>query len=305
MTRTRLVAVSTSTFAEFSAEPLDLLRKAGLKPRLNPHGRALTEDEALAFFQGCLAVVAGTEPLSCRLMDALPELKVISRCGAGLDNVDLAAAAARGIAVRNTPDAPTRAVAELTIALALDLLRRITFMDRDIRAGSWKKRMGTLLQDARVGIVGLGRIGRAAADLFKALGAVTAFFDPRPFADPAPHVFMPLPDLLAWADLLSLHTPKGEAPVLDAAAIAGIRPGACLINAARGGVADEAALAAALRSGRLAGAALDVFSSEPYRGVLLEAPNTILTPHIGSYARESRILMETEAVRNLLEALCL
>jgi D-3-phosphoglycerate dehydrogenase len=301
------VAVTTSSFAEFSPEPLLLLRAAGLTPLLNPHGRALTEEEAIALLQGCVAVAAGTEPLTARLMAALPELKVISRCGAGLDNVDLAAAAARGIAVRSTPDAPTRAVAELTLGLALDLLRRITLMDRDIRAGRWKKRMGALLQDAHVGIIGLGRIGRASADLFHALGARTAFFDPFPPADPAPHSFMPLPDLLAWADLLSLHTPKqaDNTPVLDAAAIARIKPGACLINAARGGLADEAALAEALRSGRLAGAALDVFSAEPYQGILLQTPNTVLTPHVGSYARESRIRMETAAIRNLLEALCL
>jgi D-3-phosphoglycerate dehydrogenase len=299
------VAVTTSSFAEFSTEPLRLLREAGLTPLLNPRGRTLTEDEAIAFLKGCVAVAAGTEPLTARLMDALPELKVISRCGAGLDNVDLAAAAARGVAVRNTPDAPTRAVAELTLGLALDLLRHITRMDRDIRAGDWKKRMGSLLQGAHAGIVGLGRIGRAAADLFHALGARTAFFDPFPPADPAPHAFMPLPDLLAWADLLSLHAPKQKAPILDAAAIARIKPGACLINAARGGLADEAALAEALRSGRLAGAALDVFSAEPYQGPLLQTPNTVLTPHVGSYARESRVLMETTTIRNLLEALCL
>jgi D-3-phosphoglycerate dehydrogenase len=301
------VAVTTSTFAQFSPEPLRLLREAGLTPLLNPRGRTLTEDEAIALLQGCIAVAAGTEPLTARLMAAVPELKVISRCGAGLDNIDLAAAAARGIAVRNTPDAPTRAVAELTLGLALDLLRQITLMDRDIRAGRWKKRTGALLRGACVGIIGLGRIGRASADLFHLLGAQTAFFDPSSPADPAPHTPMTLPDLLAWADLLTLHAPgqADKAPILDAAAIARIKPGACLINAARGGLADEEALAAALHSGRLAGIALDVFSSEPYQGVLLQTPHTVLTPHIGSYARESRIEMETAAVRNILEALCL
>ncbi|MDR2161606.1 MAG: phosphoglycerate dehydrogenase [Desulfovibrio sp.] len=306
MSLSRTVAVSTSSFAEFSSEPLLLLRQAGLIPRLNPHGRTLTEDEAIALLAGCVAVAAGTEPLTARLMDALPDLKVISRCGTGLDNVDLAAAAARGIAVRHTPDAPTRAVAELALGLALGLLRHIPGMDRDMRNGLWKKRMGGLLADSKVGIVGLGRIGRATADLFLALGARTSFFDPVPPASAAPHAPLDLPDLLSWADLISLHAPRppDNSPLLDAAAIARIKPGAFLINAARGGLVDEDALADALRSGRLAGAALDVFSREPYQGPLLLTPNTILTPHAGSYARESRILMETTAIRNLLEALC-
>lgn len=304
------IAVTTSSFAEFSDEPLRLLRDKGLEPVMNPHGRTLSEDEAIALLQSCAGVVAGTEPLTGKVMAALPELKVISRCGAGMDSVDLDAAAKRGIAVFNTPDAPTRAVAELTLGLALDLARHISLMDREVRAGTWKKRMGNLLQGARVGIIGFGRIGRAVAALFAALGCETAFFDPMlpaSIVDDADSRSrrMDMPALLAWSDIVTLHAakPKNGGPILGAAAIAGMKPGARLLNVARGGLVDEDALAEALRSGKLAGAALDVFGKEPYQGPLSGISTAVLTPHVGSYAKESRILMEVETVHNLLRGL--
>ena len=300
------IAITTSSFAEFSDEPLRLLQAKGLTPIMNPHGRALTEDEAIALLQGCAGVAAGTEPLTAKVMAALPELKVISRCGAGVDSVDLEAAAQRGIAVFNTPDAPTRAVAELTLGLALDLMRQISLMDREVRAGAWKKRMGNLLEGAQVGVIGFGRIGRAVAALFQAMGCTTAFFDPMlPANVETGSKRMDLPELLAWADIVTLHAPKpkGGSLILDAAAIAAMKPGARLINAARGGIVDEDALAQALRSGHLSGAALDVFGKEPYQGPLSDIPTAVLTPHIGSYAKESRIRMEVETIQNLLQGL--
>ncbi len=220
-----------------------------------------------------------------------------------MDSVDLGAAKEKGIAVRNTPDAPTRAVAELTLAYALDLLRGVARMDRDVRAGIWKKRMGVLLEGKRVGIVGFGRIGRAVATLFAAFGAQIAFADPA--AHDSVHPKMELDALCAWAQLVSLHcsTPKDGKPVMSAQLLELMQPGSWLINAARGGLVDEEALFGLLQSGRLAGAALDVFAEEPYTGPLAGLDNVILTPHIGSYAQESRIRQEVETVKNLLEEL--
>ena len=297
------VAITTSTFAQHSDEPLQLLTSRGLEYVLNPHGRALTEDEAITLLQGCVGVAAGTEPLTRRVMDALPELKVISRCGTGMDSVDQQAAAEKGIAVRNTPDGPTLAVAELTLGYALDLMRQITRMDRDVRDGVWKKRMGNLLDGKKVGIVGFGRIGRAVARLFSAFHAEVAFADP--FADDPHYPKMDLDKLLSWADIVTLHTPKPkDNPVLlNAEKLGRMRAGTWIINAARGGLVDEGALHALLTSGHLAGAALDVFVSEPYTGPLKDCPNVILSPHIGSYAKEARIRMEVDTVKNLLEAL--
>lgn len=297
----KTVAVTTSSFARFSDEPLRLLRENGFEVRLNPFGRALDAAEAKTVLAGCVGVVAGTEPLTDEVFAALPELKAVSRCGVGLDSVDVAAAGRRGVLVTNTPDAPTEAVAELALGLALALLRHICQMDRDLRAGIWKKRMGSLLGGKNVGIVGLGRIGRAVRGRFEALGAHTAYTDP--FVTDAPGR-MELEDILGWADIVTLHLPGVPGRMLlDAERLGLMREGAYLINCARGGLVDEDALAAALASGRLAGAAVDVFAREPYTGPLAALDNVILTPHVGSYAREARVKMELDAARNLLDLL--
>ena len=297
------IAITTSSFAKFSTEPLDLLKAQGIEYILNPHGRALKQDEIVPLLAGCAAVAAGTEPFTQAVLEQLPELKVISRCGVGMDNIDLAAAKALGIAVKNTPDGPTEAVAELVIGLALDLLREISRQDREIRAGEWSKRMGSLLSGRRVGIIGMGRIGRLVEQKFTALGGLTAYFDPYVENGPCPK--MELDGLLAWAEIITLHVPgpaKGEAPFLNAARIALLPEGAWVINCSRGGVIDEQALAHRLQAGSLSGAALDVFAQEPYTGPLCDLPNTILTPHIGSYAKQARIKMEVDTILNLLEA---
>lgn len=297
------VAITTSSFAQYDDEPLRLLKENNLQVVLNPHGRAITEDEAITLLEGCVAVAAGTEPLSARVLQALPDLKVISRCGVGMDSVDLEAAKKHGIVVKNTPDAPTQAVVELTLGLALDLLRQVSRMDRDLRAGVWKKRMGNLLQGKKLGLIGYGRIGRAVAQAFKPLGVEISFFDPMIKEADCPR--RELSALLAWADIISLHCskPKDGKPVIGAGEFKFVKPGAYLINCARGGLIDESALYQNLKEGRLSGAALDVYSKEPYSGPLTELDNIILIPHVGSYARESRIRMEVETITNLIAAL--
>ena len=298
------IAITTSSFAKFSSEPLDLLKAKGIEYVLNPHGRALKEEEIVPLLTGCVGVAAGTEPLTRPVLEQLPDLKVISRCGVGMDNVDLDAAKALNIEVKNTPDGPTEAVAELVIGLALDLLREISCQDRDIRAGIWKKRMGSLLSGRRVGIIGMGRIGRLVEQKFTALGAQTAYSDP--FVQNGPCPAMPLEKLLPWAEIITLHVPgpgKGEAPFLNAERIALLADGAWVINCSRGGVLDEEALASRLQAGSLSGAALDVFAQEPYTGPFCALPNTILTPHIGSYAKQARVKMEVDTIINLLTGL--
>ncbi len=253
--------------------------------------------------RGCVGVAAGTEPLTARVMDELPYLKVISRCGAGMDNVDTTAAAKKGIKVCSTPDGPTLAVAELTLAFALDLLRKITQMDRGLREGAWKKQMGNTLKDKKLGIIGFGRIGQAVGAIFTALGAEIAFNDP--VVDSTIYRKMSISELLSWADILSLHCSRsgGECLLLAIDQLRKMKPGSWIINAARGGLVDEGALYDLLKSGHLAGAAIDVFEREPYDGPLKDLDNVILTPHIGSYARESRIQMEIDTIKNLISCL--
>lgn len=297
------IAITTSSFAQFSDEPLRLLKEAGIEYVSNPFGRQLTEKEAIDLLSGCVGVAAGTEPLTARVMDALPHLKVISRCGAGMDNVDLKVATEKGIKVCNTPDGPTLAVAELTLAYALDLLRKITQMDREVRAGVWKKRMGNTLKGKKLGIIGFGRIGKAVASIFAPLGVEVAFNDP--VVESNTYRKMTVGELLPWVDILSLHSSKtgGECSLFTTEQLLAMKQGGWFINASRGGLVDEEALYDLLRSGHLAGAAIDVFEREPYEGPLRELDNVILTPHIGSYAKESRIQMEIDTVINLIESL--
>jgi len=297
------IAITTSSFARFSEAPLDLLKEAGFNYELNPYGRKLTEKESIDMLRGCVGVGAGTEPLTARVMDAVPELRVISRCGTGMDNVDLDAAAERGIVVRNTPDGPTLAVAELTLGLTLNLLRKVSQMDRELKGGVWKKRMGNNLRGKNLGIVGFGRIGQAVASVFAPLGVNIAFNDPE--IKSKEYTKMGINELMSWADIFSLHCSLtgGECSFFSTEHLQSMKPGSWVINVSRGGIVDEEALYDFLKSGHLAGAAVDVFVREPYEGPLRELDNIILTPHIGSYARETRVKMEMDTILNLLDAL--
>ena len=297
------VAITTSSFAQFSRKPLDLLEQAGVTHTLNPHGRKITEDEAIDLLDGCIGVVAGTEPLTARVINSLPELKVISRCGVGMDSVDQKVAREKGIAVRLTPFGPTLAVAELTLGLALDLMRQVSRMDRELRQGKWKKRMGNTLSGKRLGIIGFGRIGQAVAKTFAPMGVGIAYNDPLVTHDAHPQ--MGLDELLVWADIITLHCSRPECgcTVLGSRELALLRSGSWVINCGRGGLVDEQALYNSLATRHLAGAAVDVFMDEPYTGPLRDLDNIILTPHIGSYAQETRIQMEIDAVINLLNVL--
>ncbi|MBU1001292.1 MAG: phosphoglycerate dehydrogenase [Proteobacteria bacterium] len=297
------IALTTSSFATYSDEPLELLNRAGIEYLMNPHGRKLAPKETVELLQGCVGVVAGTEELSAAVLSQLPELKVLSRCGVGMDSVDGAYCEAHGISVLNTPFGPTLAVAELTLGLILDLMRNVTHMDRELRAGTWKKRMGWQLRGKKVGIVGFGRIGQAVADVLRPMGCEVAYADPFPACKET--LCLPLDELMAWANIVTLHCakPAGACILVGREQIQAMRPGSWIVNCGRGGLVDEAALYDALKSGHLSGAAVDCFNDEPYAGPLKELNNVILTPHIGSYAREGRIQMEIDAVQNLINAL--
>jgi len=298
------ISVTTSSFVEFSPEPLDLLRKREIKFKVNTLGRKLADAEILQFCLGSSGIIAGTETYSRQTLINLPGLKAISRCGVGMDNVDLIAARELGIRVVNTPDAPTQAVAELTIGLIFGLLRKISLSDRQLRNGIWKKHMGSLIQGKNIGIIGFGRIGKKVAELLAAFGVIIAYYDINPQIKHSAYLKKELKDLLGWADIISLHcSAKPGSAIIGPEEIRLIKRGALLLNLSRGGILDEEALYDALLAEKLSGAALDTFSQEPYQGKMAKLDNVILTPHIGSYAKESRIAMELEAVKNLLSCL--
>lgn len=299
------ILISTSSFDVAASRELQALADHGLEIVVNPHGRRLTEDEiAMLLGPKVVGLIAGVEPLTRRVLEGAPALKVISRCGIGMDSVDLAAASELGISVFNTPEAPASAVAELTLALMLTMLRRVSEADRSLHEGRWKPLMGSLLEAQTVGLVGYGRIGRRLAKLLSGFGCPLLAHDPAA-TEAAGVELCGLDELLARADVVSLHLPYYAAThhLLDAQRIGSMKKGAFIVNAARGGLVDEDALLAALKSGRIAGAALDTFEREPYSGPLAGLPQVVMSAHMGSYARESRVRMEQEAAANLVRGL--
>lgn len=302
-----VVLTTTSSFAQEDPRPRELLAAAGLEVRSNPHGRKLTEAEVAALLaeHRPTALFAGVEPLTAKVLDgARSHLKVISRCGVGLESVDLAAAERLGIPVLSTPDAPSPAVAELAVGLMLSVLRQIPAADRGVRAGKWKALQGRLLGDKTVGVVGLGRIGGRVARVCAAFGARVLGCDERPCAVPGVEN-AGLDALVTQSDVVTLHLPLTDATrgLFGAERLSRMKKGAVLINVSRGGLVDEAALLEALKSGRLGGAGLDVFEKEPYDGPLRELEQVVLTAHMGSAAKECRARMELEAAENAVASL--
>ena len=270
-----------------------------------PGGMPPSHDDLVARARdadGLLTLV--TDRVDAALLEAAPRLRAIANMAVGTDNIDLEAAAARGIPVGNTPDVLTDATADLAFALLLALARRIVPGAAAVRAGRWKtwepaSDLGADLAGATLGIVGWGRIGQAVARRAEGFG-MEVVHSSRSSG-------VPLEELLASADFVSLHIPltPDTRHLIDAAALKRMKPTALLINTARGGVVDQDALRAALIDGEIAGAALDVTDPEPLPAdhPLLDAPNLLVVPHVGSATVRTRAKMAAMAVENLLAAL--
>jgi len=299
------VLITTSSFSLGNFAQAKSLHDAGISIEVNPHSRRLSEDEVAELVAtDVIAILAGLEPLTDRVLSNAKSLRVIARCGTGLDSVDLLAASRLGIDVFNTPDAPTQAVAELTIAHMLNSLRHISTTDSNMRSGKWTPTMGSLLATKTVGLIGVGRIGSAVAKLAQAFGARVIGFDPVVNSHNSVEL-LSLDEVLNQSDIVSLHVPINDQThhIVNASAISRMKPGSIVVNVSRGGLIDESALHDALKSQHLSGAALDCFEDEPYSGPLLQIPGVHVTAHMGSYARETRDLMEVEASTNLVNGL--
>jgi glyoxylate reductase len=290
---------------------VDLLRTAG-EVWVAPGDRPLDPAELHARVAGADAIVGMLhDRIDVGLLDAAGErLRVVATVAVGYDNIDVPACTARGVVVTNTPDVLVEATADLTWALLLGVTRRVGEGDRMLRAGtpwSWSMSfmLGTGLQGRTLGLVGYGRIGRAVARRASAFGMRVVVARRGTAVGGEPPV-LPLDELLAVADVVSLHCPltAGTHHLIDAAALRRMRPGAYLINTARGPVVDEAALADALERGELAGAALDVFEREPLvEPRLLALDNVLITPHLGSATEQTRTAMAVLAARNVVAVL--
>ena len=289
---------------------LETLRAAGCAVVLCNPGVQPSEDELCALLPGCVGYLAGVEPVTVRALEAARDLRAISRNGTGVDNIDLAAAEARGIAVLRAEGANARGVAELTVGLLFALARGVAACDNTLKHGGWNRGpAGVELEGKTLGLAGCGRVGQLVARMAHGVGMKVLAYDPFPspsFAPGPDFFYASLEEVCARADFLSLHCPPLGAgqTLLDAAALARMKPGAYLLNTARYDLCNPEALLAALDSGHLAGLALDVFDTEPPQDPrLVRHPRVIGTPHIGGYTRESIDRAMTVAVDNLLAAL--
>jgi len=302
------VYIATSSFGYFSNSSLTLLKSNDLNIIMNEKGRKLTENEIVYSAKGCLGIIAGTENYSKGVLNKLTKLKVISRLGVGMDNLDLEVADKKGIKIYKTSTTPAPAVAELVLGFMLDLARKICYQNNILKSGTWRKEMGNLLHGKTLGIIGLGNIGKTLVKLVKGFDFNVLAFDlyqDEEFAKKYGVNYCDLDTLLSESDIISIHLNLTDETnqLMNAEQISKMKPESILINASRGEMIDEEALYKALKEKKIMGAGLDVFNDEPYSGALTELENVILTPHIGSYAKELRIQMEIEAVENLIRGL--
>lgn len=301
--------ITTVPFGDKNRLPLEQLESAGVEYLINPIGRRLKEDELADMITDFDVLIAGTEPITEKVMAKASRLKLISRVGIGLDSVDLIAAEKRGIKVSYTPDAPAPAVAELTIALMLSLLRGVHVANMQLHSGKWQRIFGRRIAEVTVGIIGVGRIGARVLRRIPAFGTPRVLvndINPQLKFDPELKLeWMGKEDIYRNADLISLHVPLTPSTknMIRREHLAMMKPDALLINCARGGIVNELDLADTLREGHLGGAAIDVFEHEPYDGPLCAIERCLLTAHMGSMSVDCRTRMEIEATEEAVRFL--
>ena len=303
------VLVTWPDFAVDDEQIGGALRAAGLRLRLEPKLGRRSPEELCRLATGVSAAIVSTDPFDAAVLAALPDLKVIARVGVGTDSIDLDAATARGVAVTVAPGANEAVVAEHAVAMMLSLLRRLCEHDRAIRRFQWARTgdaMPWSLRGATVGLVGFGQIGRLVAERLRGFGASLLVCDPELEAAAGEIASVPLAELLERSDVVSLHCPllPSTAGLIGAAELASMRPGAVLVNTARGGIVDEDALIDALEAGRPRAAALDVFETEPPSNPrLLELPNLLMSPHNAALSEWSVFEMTRMAAASVLDVL--
>jgi phosphoglycerate dehydrogenase-like enzyme len=303
------ILVTPRSLTRDGSPALRRLEDAGYELVFSAPGRLPREDELLTLLPGCVGYLAGVEPIGERALAAAGDLVAISRNGTGVDSIDLQAAERHGIAVLRAAGANARAVAELTLALILASLRHLVTENALVKSGSLDRRQGREAGGRTLGVVGCGAVGKLVSEFALGLGMQVLAYDIAPderFA-PAPGFrFAPLDELLAAADVVSLHSPPSDSgrPLIADPELARMRAGAVLVNTARAGLVDPAAVLAALDAGRLSAYATDTIdTSSAELASLLRHERVIATPHIGAFTEESVARATEAAVENLLAAL--
>ena len=297
--------ITTVPFGELSDIPLKLLKESGINYEINPLKRRLTELELIALIADFDILIAGTEPITKNVINAAPKLKLISRAGIGLDNVDLLAAEEAGILVSYTPDAPAPAVADLTIGLIYSLLRSIQIANLDLHSKLWLRRVGTRIQDATIGIIGMGRIGSKVVSHLENLGVKKILVNDlifnkyELFKGSSQVIFADPEQIFLESNVISLHLPLTPLTVnyLNTDQFNLMKNCPLIINTSRGGVINESALIESFSLKKISGAAIDVYEDEPYDGRLTDIREFILTSHMGSMTNDCRVQMEIEATQ--------
>lgn len=300
-----VVASCAVTFGIFNKVPVERLEDAGCEVRLNPYGRPLTPAEIVEHAKDADVIILGNDRLDSATIGKLPNLKLVVRHGAGLDNIDFSELGKRDITVANTPGANKEETADLTFALILDLARMVTQSINQLKGGVWNKIPGRTLYGKTIGIIGVGAIGMAVASRAMGFGMDILGNDivQRDEAARFGLLYTSLNELLSASDVVTIHAPLTSATknLIGARELKRMKPGALLINTARAGVVREAALEKALMSGHLGGYAVDVYAREPPDPTsYMSLPNVLTTPHIGSSTMEANLRMGDMAVDNIL-----
>ncbi len=295
------VLITTIPFGDKNRLPLDLLENAGIEYLINPFNKKITEEQLADIITDFDSIIAGTEPITENVMSRASNLKFISRVGIGLDSVDLLASQKRGVKVSYTPDAPSLAVAELTLGLMLSLLRSIHISNFQMHQGNWHRFFGRRLEKVTVGIIGVGRIGSGVLKRLKAFGTskimVNDIFPNRELDHDYNLYWTTKEKIYKEADIISLHIPLTQITknLILKDHLFSMKSDAIIINTSRGGIINEHDLYEVMESGHLSGAAIDVFEQEPYDGQLRKIERCLLTAHMGSMSIDCRTRMEIEA----------
>jgi D-3-phosphoglycerate dehydrogenase len=303
------VLIAPATLANMDGEWLAILRKAQFEYVFPPKAHQLSEDELMAQLAGVDAAIAGSEPYTRRVIAAHPKLKVIARAGVGFDAVDVKAATEHGIAVCTTPGTNHDAVAEYTFTLILALAKNLIPLHLQTKAGGWPRQVLIPLRGRTLGILGLGRIGKAVAMRGKAFGMRLVAYEPFPdkaFVAQQGVTLMPMEQVLAESDFVSIHVPLTPESkyLINKKTLGLMKPTAFLVNTARGPLVNEADLAQALKEKRIAGAGIDVFENEPPGDTpLLKCANVVLAPHVAGIDSQARDEMAISSARSIVTLL--
>ena len=296
------VFVSTHPFSSTSELPLKLINDNNFELSVNEHQRKITSLELSQDIKDAEVLIAGTEKITEEVLKNAPNLKLISRVGIGLDGVDFDLCKKYKIRVAYTPDAPTMAVAELCVAMILDLARKVTYTNNNLKTHSkWNRYMGMLLYGKTIGIFGMGRIGKSLVHLLSSFNVKFKVYEIKPdlaFGRLYNVEFVSKEEVLMQSDVISVNVPLKEdtKDYLVLEDLKKMQSHALLINTARGGIVNESDLSTALKDEIISAAAVDVFEEEPYTGNLKELENCILTCHMGASTIDSRTDMEVQAV---------